>query len=80
MCIRDSYWTDHSDARLQEFLQDWVLKCMELIDQYQPDIFWFDNGIDGRDFDPLKLKVAAYYYNRALQWNKPVTFLTKRCV
>jgi alpha-L-fucosidase len=71
------YWTDHSDARLQEFLQDWVLKCMELIDQYQPDIFWFDNGLDGRDFDPLKLKVAAYYYNRAIQWKKPVTFLTK---
>ena len=23
------YWTDHSDARLQEFLQDWVLKDME---------------------------------------------------
>jgi alpha-L-fucosidase len=25
----------------------------------------------------LKLKVAAYYYNRAIQWKKPVTFLTK---
>ena len=71
------YWTDHSDARLQEFLQDWVLKSMELIDQYQPDIFWYDNGINSRDYDPLKLKVAAYYYNRALQWHKPVTFLTK---
>ncbi len=71
------YWTDHSDARLQEFLQDWVLKSMELIDQYQPDIFWYDNGINSRDYDPLKLKVAAYYYNRALQWHKPVTLLTK---
>ncbi len=71
------YWTDHSDARLQEFLQDWVLKSMELIDQYQPDIFWYDNGINSRDNDPLKLKVSAYYYNRALQWHKPVTFLTK---
>jgi len=71
------YWTDHSDARLQEFLQDWVLKSMELIDQYQPDIFWYDNGINSRDYDPLKLKVAAYYYNRALQWHKPVTFLTE---
>jgi alpha-L-fucosidase len=50
---------------------------MELIDQYQPDIFWYDNGINSRDYDPLKLKVAAYYYNRALQWHKPVTFLTK---
>ncbi len=71
------YWTNHSDARLVEFLQDWVLKSMELIDQYQPDIFWYDNGINSRDYDPLKLKVAAYYYNRALQWHKPVTFLTK---
>ena len=71
------YWTGHSDARLVEFLQDWVLKSMELIDQYQPDIFWYDNGINSRDYDPLKLKVAAYYYNRALQWHKPVTFLTK---
>ena len=68
---------NHSDARLVEFLQDWVLKSMELIDQYQPDIFWYDNGINSRDYDPLKLKVAAYYYNRALQWHKPVTFLTK---
>ena len=71
------YWTNHSDARLVEFLQDWVLKSMELIDQYQPDIFWYDNGINSRDYDPLKLKVAAYYYNRALQWHKPVTLLTK---
>jgi alpha-L-fucosidase len=71
------YWHDHSDARLQEFLQDWVLKCMELIDQYQPDIFWFDNGLNSRNYDPLKLKVAAYYYNRALQWHKQVTLLTK---
>jgi alpha-L-fucosidase len=71
------YWTDHSDARLTEFLEDWVLKSMELIDKYHPDIFWYDNGINSRDYDSLKLKVAAYYYNRALQWHKPVTFLTK---
>jgi alpha-L-fucosidase len=71
------YWHDHSDARLQEFLEDWVTKNIELIDQYQPDIIWYDNGIDSRDFDPLKLKVAAYYFNRALEWHKQVTFMTK---
>jgi alpha-L-fucosidase len=71
------YWHNHSDARLQEFLEDWVLKNYELIDQYQPDVMWFDNGINARDYDPLKLKVAAYYYNRALQWNKQVTIETK---
>jgi len=73
----DFYWHDHSDARLQEFLEDWVKKNIELIDQYQPDILWYDNGLNGRNFDPLKMKVAAYYYNRALEWHKPVTFLTK---
>jgi alpha-L-fucosidase len=71
------YWTDHSDARLTEFLEDWVLKSMELIDKYQPDVFWYDNGINSRDYNPLKLKVAAYYYNRALGWHKQVTLMTK---
>ncbi len=27
--------------------------------------------------DPLKLKVAAYYFNRAAAWGKPVSFATK---
>jgi len=71
------YWHDHSDARLQEFLQNWVKKNIELIDQYQPDVMWFDNGVNSRAYDPLKMKVAAYYYNRALQWHKQVTIETK---
>jgi alpha-L-fucosidase len=71
------YWHDHSDARLQEFLEDWVKKNIELIDQYKPDVMWFDNGLNGRNFDPLKMKVAAYYYNRALEWKKDVTIETK---
>jgi len=71
------YWHDHSDARLQEFLEDWVKKNIELIDQYQPDVMWFDNGVNSRALDPLKMKVAAYYYNRALQWHKQVTIETK---
>jgi alpha-L-fucosidase len=71
------YWHDRSDAHLQEFLEDWVKKNIELIDQYQPDVMWFDNGVNSRTLDPLKMKVAAYYYNRALQWHKQVTIETK---
>jgi len=73
----DFYWTDHSDARLQKFLEDWVAKSMELIDKYRLDILWYDNGVNSRAYDPLKLKVAAYYYNRARQWGKEVTIETK---
>jgi alpha-L-fucosidase len=60
---------DRSDAAVEKFLEGWVAQNEELIDQYQPDILWFDNAI--------KLKVAAYYYNRAATWGKPVSLETK---
>lgn len=69
---------DRSDAACQAFLVDWYRRNVELIDRYQPDILWFDNGIDQRYLDPLKLRVAAYYYNRAAQWGKDVTISAKK--
>jgi len=68
---------DRSEAERLRFNELWVAKNLELIDKYRPDILWFDNGINGRVYDPYKLKVAAYYYNRALEWGKPVAFSTK---
>ena len=49
-----------------------------LIDKYQPDLIYFDNGVDQRYLDPLKLRIAAYYYNRAKSWGKQVSFTTKK--
>ncbi len=74
---QDFYWTKHDDQRLQQFLELWVAKNVELIDKYQVDMLWFDNGVNHRVYDPLKLKVAAYYYNRAKQWGKDVSISTK---
>lgn len=75
---RDFYWvTNHSDENLVKFLELWLLKNFELIDKYQVDMLWFDNGINHRYYDPLKLKVAAYYYNRAAQWGKEVSISAK---
>jgi alpha-L-fucosidase len=73
----DFYWTNHSDERLVEFLAQWLRKNIELIDGYQPSVLWFDNGVNHRVFDPLKLKVAAYYYNRAREWGEDVTITGK---
>ncbi|HYO07511.1 MAG TPA: alpha-L-fucosidase [Tepidisphaeraceae bacterium] len=69
---------DRSDAALAAFLTDWLHRNYELIDKYQPDILWFDNGVDHRILDPLKLQVAAYYYNRAAEWKKDVSISTKK--
>jgi len=68
---------DRSDAAMTAFLTDWANRNFELIDKYQPDMLWFDNGANLRVLDPLKLRVAAYYYNRARQWNKEVSLGTK---
>jgi len=69
---------DRSDVACQNFLVNWFERNVELIDKYQPDMLWFDNGVDQRYLDPLKLKVAAYYYNRAKQWGKEVSISTKK--
>jgi alpha-L-fucosidase len=67
---------DRSDAARTRFLHDWVAKNIELIDKYHPDMLWFDmNG--GRSWDPLKLRVAAYYFNRAREWGKEVAISAK---
>jgi alpha-L-fucosidase len=73
----DYYWVNHTDENREKFLQLWVAKNIELIDKYQVDMLWFDNGVNNRIYDPLKLKVAAYYYNRAKQWGKQVSISTK---
>ena len=80
----DPKWTDfynvadRSDAACQKFLVNWFQRNVELIDKYQPDMLWFDNGVDQRYLDPLKLNVATYYYNRAKSWGKEVSISTKK--
>jgi alpha-L-fucosidase len=69
---------DRSDAACRKFLVNWFDRNVELIDKYKPDMLWFDNGIDQRFLDPLKLQVATYYYNRAKQWGKEVSISTKK--
>jgi alpha-L-fucosidase len=67
---------DKSVAARTKFLHDWVAKRIETIDKYRPDMLWFDMSTD-HSWDPLKTYVAAYYYNRALQWGKPVCISAK---
>ncbi len=61
----------------EAFLEEWLARCQELIDKYRPDIIYFDNGVNTRSLDPIKLRLAAYYYNRAEEWGKSVSLATK---
>lgn len=66
-------WEDPEDGTADnEFLNDWLARSCELVDKYQPQIVWFDNWINNFAFKPYLKKFAAYYYNRAFEWNREV--------
>ncbi|HVU38656.1 MAG TPA: alpha-L-fucosidase [Opitutales bacterium] len=60
------------------FQADWLARAQEVADEYHPQMFIFDNGINTRAYDDIKLKFAAYYYNQAAKWGVPVTIDTKQ--
>jgi alpha-L-fucosidase len=55
-----------------EFMNDWLLRCTELVDKYHPQVFWFDWYIGQPELEPYRKTFAAYYYNHAIQWGKEV--------
>lgn len=59
------------------FQGDWLARVQELIDKYQPQMIYFDNGVNPRAYDTVKLRAAAYLYNRAAASGKEATMATK---
>lgn len=54
------------------FLDDWLARTSELVDQYQPELIWFDWWIEQPAFEPYKRRFASFYYNRGAQWKREV--------
>ena len=52
----------------KEFLDDWLVRCCEIVDRFQPKIVYFDWWIQHSAVKPYLKKFAAYYYNRAEEW------------
>ena len=78
----DFYWPSMPEANhydlfskpepSEEFLQDWLARCCEIADKYQPKIVYFDWWIQHSRVKEYLRKFAAYYYNRAAQWGTQV--------
>ncbi|WP_230480888.1 alpha-L-fucosidase [Sphingomonas sp. Leaf21] len=63
----DSLWNEGKPPHRPDLAAAWARRCRALIDQYQPDLLYFD------DFDlPMEeygLEIAAYYYNANRRWH-----------
>ncbi|WP_225849834.1 alpha-L-fucosidase [Streptomyces sp. HPF1205] len=49
----------------------WYNKLIEVIDGYQPDLIWQDFDLNLVQ-ESYRLQFLAYYYNKAVAWNKDV--------
>jgi alpha-L-fucosidase len=62
----------------RQFLDDWLLRCCEIVDKYRPQVVYFDWWIGQPVFQPYLKTFAAYYYNRGVEWGKGVAINFKR--
>lgn len=62
----------------QQWLEEvWLPKLKEVINNYQPDMMWFDSGLDLIPEDYRK-GFAAYYLNQAEDWGEEVAIVRKQ--
>jgi alpha-L-fucosidase len=59
------------------FVKMWKAKLIEVIDNYRPDIIWFDSWLDEIP-EQARYEFAAYYFNRAGEWNRDVVIVRKQ--
>jgi alpha-L-fucosidase len=83
--VRDPAYADfYGPAQGQEaqpndqFLEDWLLRTVELVDRYRPQIVWFDWWIEQPAFESYRRRFAAYYYNEAARLERGVV-LNYKC-
>ena len=55
----------------------WLAKLKEVIDDYQPDIMWFDSWMDEIP-ESYRQKFCTYYLNEAQNWGKEVVIVRKQ--
>lgn len=83
----DFYWpampeAGHHDINSEpvptkEFLDDWMIRTLELVDKYHLKQLYFDWWIQHSAAKPYLKKIAAYYYNRAAEWGEEVMIVYK---
>ena len=77
--VRDPAFSDfYGPAQREEtapsraYLDDWLLRTVEIIDRYRPELLWFDWWIENPAFEHHLRKLAAYYYNSSAAWGREV--------
>ena len=63
---RDGQWLEAAPPANRAFVDKWLLRQNQLVDDYRPDLMYFDDT--GLPLGQTGLDAAAHYYNEALKW------------
>lgn len=63
---------EQDETMTPEYMNDWLMRNMELVNNYQPQLFWFDWWIEQPALEPYRKSFTSFYYNKGLEWNKGV--------
>lgn len=66
-----------NDPADEDFVAKWYDRTAEIIDKYQPEVLWFDFGLNYPEFTEARTRLAAYYYNRGLERGQEVVLQYK---
>jgi alpha-L-fucosidase len=63
---RDGQWIEAAPPFNPQFVRGWLLRQNQIVDDYRPDLMYFDDT--GLPLGQAGLDAAAHYYNQALSW------------
>lgn len=63
----------------EAFVADWYARTLEIIERFHPDLLWFDIGWHREPFAAHRPRVAADYYNDALEHGYEPVLNYKKC-
>ncbi len=52
----------------KEFLDDWLLRTVEIVDKYEPELIWFDWWMASEPFHQHVKEFTSYFYNKGKSW------------
>jgi len=64
----DRVWSERIPEMNPQFAHNWFLRCKQLIDDYNPDLIYFDDEHD-LPMEHYGLEIAAHMYNRSMRLN-----------
>lgn len=72
--LRDFYWDAHKrwEPATDAWVKNWYNRTMDMMNQYKPDLLWFDLGFSEPAYEEARKKILANYYNQGLKNNQEV--------